>query len=212
MKEAEVMKRINIFVGHYGSGKTELAVNFAIKNKVDIIADLDTVNPYFRTNDARKILEDAGIRVVAPYYAGTNVDLPSLPPEVYAAFTEEKTAVLDIGGDDDGAAVLGRFKNYITEDNSEVYFVINVLRPETDTPDKIIEMIRAIEYTSRLKVTCLINNTNLMEETIYDHVLMGEEIVRRVSEMTDIPFFGNAVKKELAKEKDFALDKYILML
>ncbi len=206
------MKRINIFVGHYGSGKTELAVNFAIKNKVDIIADLDTVNPYFRTNDARKILEDAGIRVVAPYYAGTNVDLPSLPPEVYAAFTEEKTAVLDIGGDDDGAAVLGRFKNYITEDNSEVYFVINVLRPETDTPDKIIEMIRAIEYTSRLKVTCLINNTNLMEETIYDHVLMGEEIVRRVSEMTDIPFFGNAVKKELAKEKDFALDKYILML
>ncbi|MDO5479722.1 MAG: hypothetical protein Q4G23_11235 [Clostridia bacterium] len=206
------MKRINIFVGHYGSGKTELAVNFAMKNKVDLIADLDTVNPYFRTNDARKILEDAGIRVVAPYYAGTNVDLPSLPPEVYAAFTEEKTAVLDIGGDDDGAAVLGRFKNYITEDNSEVYFVINVLRPETDTPDKIIEMIRAIEYTSRLKVTSLVNNTNLMEETTYDHVLKGEKIVKKVSEMTDIPFLGNAVKKELAKEKDFALDKYILML
>ncbi len=206
------MKRINIFVGHYGSGKTELAVNFAIKNRADIIADLDTVNPYFRTNDARKVLEDAGIRVVAPYYAGTNVDLPSLPPEVYAAFTDEKTAVLDIGGDDDGAAVLGRFKNYITEDNSEVYFVINVLRPETDTPEKIIEMIRAIEYTSRLKVTCLINNTNLMEETTYEHVLKGEEIVKKVSNMTDIPFFGNAVKKELAKEKDFALDKYILML
>ena len=205
------MKRINIFVGHYGSGKTELAVNFAIKNKVDLIADLDTVNPYFRTNDAKEILEKSGIRVVAPYYAGTNVDLPSLPPEVYAAFTDNKTAVLDIGGDDDGAYVLGRFKEYITEENSEVYFVINVLRPETDSADKIIEMIKAIEYASRLKVTYLINNTNLMGETEYSHVEKGEAIVKEVSRLTNIPFFGNAVKKELAKDGDFSLDMYINM-
>ena len=205
------MKRINIFVGHYGSGKTELAVNFAIKNKADLIADLDTVNPYFRTNDAKEILEKAGIRVVAPYYAGTNVDLPSLPPEVYAAFTDNKTAVLDIGGDDDGAYVLGRFKEYITEENSEVYFVINVLRPETDSAEKIIEMIKAIEYASRLKVTYLINNTNLMGETVYSHVEKGEAIVKEVSRLTNIPFFGNAVKKELAKNGDFALDMYINM-
>jgi len=206
------MKRINIFVGHYGSGKTEVSINFAIKNKVDLIADLDTVNPYFRTNDAKEILEKENIRVVAPYYAGTNVDLPSLPPDVYAAFTGDKTAVLDIGGDDDGAAVLGRFKNYITEENSEVYFVVNVLRPETDSVEKIIEMIEAVEYTSRLKVTRLINNSNLMEETTYSHVEKGEEIVRKVSEIRNIPFYGNTVKKELAKENDFALDKYIKML
>ena len=206
------MKRINIFVGHYGSGKTEVSINFAIKNKVDLIADLDTVNPYFRTNDAKEILEKENIRVVAPYYAGTNVDLPSLPPDVYAAFTGDKTAVLDIGGDDDGAAVLGRFKNYITDENSEVYFVVNVLRPETDSVEKIIEMIEAVEYTSRLKVTKLINNSNLMEETTYSHVEKGEEIVKKVSEVRNIPFFGNTVKKELAKENDFALDKYIKML
>ena len=206
------MKRINIFVGHYGSGKTEVSINFAIKNKVDLIADLDTVNPYFRTNDAKEILEKENIRVVAPYYAGTNVDLPSLPPDVYAAFTGDKTAVLDIGGDDDGAAVLGRFKNYITDENSEVYFVVNVLRPETDSVVKILEMIEAVEYTSRLKVTKLINNSNLMEETTYSHVEKGEEIVKKVSEVRNIPFFGNTVKKELAKENDFALDKYIKML
>ena len=206
------MKQINVFVGHYGSGKTEVAVNFAIKNKVDLIADLDTVNPYFRTNDAKEVLEKENIRVVAPYYAGTNVDLPSLPPDVYAAFTGDKTAVLDIGGDDDGAAVLGRFKNYITEENTEVYFVVNVLRPETDTAEKIIEMIEAVEYASRLKVTSLINNSNLMEETEYSHIEKGEAIVKKVSEMKKIPFFGNTVKKELAKENDFALDKYIRML
>ncbi len=205
------MKRINIFVGHYGSGKTEVAVNFAIKNKVDLIADLDTVNPYFRTNDAKDKLEKENIRVVAPYYANTNVDLPSLPPDVYAAFTEDKTAVLDIGGDDDGAYVLGRFKNYITEENTEVYFVINVLRPVTDTAEKIIEMIKAVEYASRLKVTCLVNNSNLMEETEYAHVEKGEKIVREVSEITKIPFFGNTVIKALAKDGDFPLDKYIIM-
>ncbi len=206
------MKKIHIFVGHYGSGKTELAVNFALKNKVDLIADLDTVNPYFRTNDVKKLLEKENIKVVVPHYAGTNVDLPSLPPEIYSAFTENKTAVLDIGGDDDGAAVLGRFKDLISKDNAEVYFVINVLRPETDSPEKIIEMIRAIEYTSRQKVTYLINNTNLMEETEYSHVLKGEKIVREVSRLTDIPFYGNSVKKELARKDDFSIDKYITML
>lgn len=206
------MKKIHIFVGHYGSGKTELAVNFALQNKVDLIADLDTVNPYFRTNDVKALLEKENIRVVVPYYAGTNVDLPSLPPEVYSAFADNTTAVLDIGGDDDGAAVLGRFKNLITEENAEIYFVINVLRPETDTEDKIIDMIRAIEYTSRQKVTYLINNTNLMDETSYNQVKKGEIIVREVSERTGIPFYGNSVMRKLAKDADFPIDKYITML
>ncbi len=206
------MKKIHIFVGHYGSGKTELAINFALKNKVDLIADLDTVNPYFRTNDVKDLLEKENLRVVAPYYAGTNVDLPSLPPEVYSAFTDNKTAVLDIGGDDDGAMVLGRFKNYIREDNSEIYFVINVLRPETDTVEKIIDMIKAIEYTSRQKVTYLINNTNLLDETTYEHVKKGETIVREVSLRTGIPFYGNSALKDVAKDNDLPIDKYIKML
>ncbi len=206
------MKKTNIFVGHYGSGKTEVAVNFAIKNKVDVIADLDTVNPYFRTNDVKKHLENNNIRVVSPCYAGTNVDIPSLPPEIYSLFSGETKAVLDVGGDDDGAAVLGRFKGYLKEDETDVFFVINVYRPETDSVDKIIDMINLIEEASRLKVTALINNSNLMELTSYENIKKGEKIVRETSEKTGISFFGNTVMEKLAKESDFALSKYIKML
>lgn len=206
------MKKTNIFVGHYGSGKTEVAVNYAIKNKVDVIADLDTVNPYFRTNDVKKQLESNNIKVVSPYYAGTNVDIPSLPPEIYSLFSGETRAVLDVGGDDDGAAVLGRFKGYLKEEETDVFFVINVYRPETDTVEKIIEMIHLIEEASRLKVTALINNSNLMELTSYENIEKGEKIVRETSEKTGIRFFGNTVMEKLAKESDYKLSKYIKML
>lgn len=206
------MKQINIFVGHFGSGKTEVALNFAIQNKVDAIFDLDTVNPYFRTNDAKKALEEKGIKVIAPQYAGTNVDIPALPPEVYSAFTENKISVLDVGGDDDGAYVLGRFKNFINDENSNVYMVVNVFRPETDTPEKILEMARVIESASRLKVNYIINNSNLMELTERKHIEKGEEVVKEASRLLGIPFHTNAAMKHLAKEGEIALDKHIIML
>lgn len=205
------MKKMNVFVGHYGSGKTEAAVNFAIKNKVDVIADLDTVNPYFRTNDAKKTLEDFDIKVISPYYAGTNVDIPALPPEVYSVFTGDKVSVLDVGGDDDGAAVLGRFNGYFDRDDTEVYFVINVYRPETDSVDKIMQMISDVEVASRLKVTALVNNSNLMAETKREHVLFGEKIVKNVSEKTGIRFAGNFVMEAIAENNEFSMKKYIKM-
>lgn len=205
------MKKMNVFVGHYGSGKTEAAVNFAIKNKVDVIADLDTVNPYFRTNDAKKTLEDFDIKVISPYYAGTNVDIPALPPEVYSVFAGDKVSVLDVGGDDDGAAVLGRFNEYFDRDDTEVYFVINVYRPETDSVDKIMQMISDVEVASRLKVTALVNNSNLMAETKREHVLFGEKIVKNVSEKTGIRFAGNFVMEAIAENNEFSMKKYIKM-
>lgn len=205
------MGQLSIFVGHYGSGKTEVAVNYAIARRADVIADLDTVNPYFRTNDARKVLEERGIQVIAPHYAGTNVDIPALPAEVASAFIG-KNAVLDVGGDDDGAAVLGRFHEQIRSVTTEVYCVINAFRPDTATAEDCISMIRAIECASRLRVTALINNANLMEETTYRHIETGEALVRAVANETGIRFFGNTVMRDLAKPKDFVLDKYIKMV
>ncbi len=205
------MKRINVFVGHYGSGKTEVAVNFAIKNKVDVIADLDIVNPYFRTNDAKKILIQNGIKVISPYYAGTNVDIPALPPDVYSVFSGQKNAVLDVGGDDDGAAVLGRFKTLFPPDETEVYFVVNVFRPETDSVIKIEEMIKNVEAAARLSVTALLNNANLMDETMRYHVKKGEELLKEVSSKTGIPFVGNTVMEAIAEKNEFGMKKYIKM-
>lgn len=205
------MKNINVFVGHYGSGKTEVSVNFAIQNKVGLIADLDTVNPYFRTNDAKKILTESGIKVVSPYYAGTNVDIPALPPEVYSVFSEKNGAVLDVGGDDDGAAVLGRFHEYFKNADAEIFGVINVFRPETDSEEKIIKMLGEIENASRLKITALINNSNLMGETEREHIERGEKTVRAVCEKMNVRFFGNSVMERLAKDDEFKLKKYIIM-
>lgn len=205
------MKRINIFTGHYGSGKTEVAVNFAIKNRVDMIADLDTVNPYFRTNDARGVLEGKGIRVISPYYAGTNLDIPALPPEVYSVFAGKNKAVLDVGGDDDGAYVLGRFHEYFEKERPEVYFVVNIFRPETDSLEKIVEMVHAVECSSRLNVTSLINNSNLMDETERSHILRGEEIVRAASARLGVEFFGNAAVEHLAKAGELSMKRYINM-
>ena len=205
------MKKINVFVGHYGSGKTEVAVNFAIKNKVGMIADLVTVNPYFRTNDAKGILTKESIKVVSPYYAGTNVDIPALPPEIYSVFSEEKGAVLDVGGDDDGAAVLGRFHEYFLRADADVFCVVNVFRPETDSVEKIIDAVRAIEGASRLCVTALVNNSNLMGETERRHIERGGKIVREACEKLNVRFFGNSVMESLAKDDEFKMKKYIIM-
>lgn len=206
------MKDIHIFLGHYGSGKTEVAVNFALHHRVDCIADLDTVNPYFRTNDRRKLLEEAGIQVIAPYFAGSNVDIPALPPEIYSLFTAGKKAVLDVGGDDDGAAVLGRFHDYIVPEKTEVCFVANIFRPETAGVKEILAMIRAVEGASRQKVTALINNANLMQDTTREHIKRGEAVLLEVAGKTGIRFAGNSVMRPLAEDNEFAMDRYITML
>ncbi len=133
-------KRITLFCGHYGTGKTNVAVNYALwlKSRGDEvqIADMDIVNPYFRTKDSEKELNEAGIRLISPRFANSNVDLPALPQELYGLFEfRDKKAVLDIGGDDRGAYALGRFAPMILEENNyECLFVANFYRPLTRTP------------------------------------------------------------------------------
>lgn len=187
------MKRnIQIVTGHYGSGKTEFSVNYALSlkktNKSVILADFDIVNPYFRSNDARALLEAAGITVIAPAYAGTNVDIPVLPPEMMRIFEErDASVILDVGGDEDGAVALGRYKKYFDESGYEMYLVINSRRPLTSTADEIIQMKEEVEAASRLKITGLIADTNIAEETTSEIVLEGFQVAENVSRKTGLP-------------------------
>lgn len=214
-------KRISIFTGHFGSGKTEVAVNYAFKmsekfNKTAIV-DFDIVNPYFRTTDAKAVLEESGIWVVTPMYANSNVDVPAIPPEVNALFEKkEYKVVLDVGGDDLGARVLGRYRDEILQDDYEMFFVINVRRPMTDTIEKILEMIKSIESSSGLRVTKLVNNTNLLQYTSAEDVIEGSKIIKSISDKIGIPigftsFLGKDTKslEDKAGTEVLALEKYI---
>lgn len=175
-------KRINIIVGHYGSGKTEFALNYVLELKKKFskvyIVDLDIVNPYFRTADVKNMLMEQGICVIASEYACTNVDIPALPPDIIRVFNEKDAAVVfDVGGDDDGAIALGRYKQYFEEEPYEMLFVINTFRPLTKTKEDIIDMMNAIEIVSRLKITGLVNNSNLAHLTGIDELLSGQPAV-----------------------------------
>ena len=185
-------KRINIFTGHFGSGKTEVAVNYAwhMANAgfKSAIVDFDIVNPYFRTADAKAALEQKGIRVVLPMYANTNVDVPAIPAEIYSLFQDKAyQVVLDIGGDDVGAKAVSRFQEEIMSDDYEMYFVINTRRIMTDTPEKIVSMIEEIQYSANIPITKLVNNTNVLEFTTPEIVKEGMEKIQEVSKKIGVP-------------------------
>lgn len=185
-------KRINIFTGHFGSGKTEVAVNYAVKMalqyKKTAIVDLDIVNPFFRTADAKKALEEKGIKVITPVYANTNVDVPSLPADINSVFEDRGYhAVLDVGGDDLGAKVLSRYHEQIRKEDYIHYFVINTRRPMTKTVDEIAGMIREIESSARLKVDFLVNNANLLGANSEKVIAEASEIIAGVSSKLSIP-------------------------
>lgn len=214
-------ERINIFTGHFGSGKTEVAINFAIflkkhYNKVAII-DLDIVNSYFRTQDAKQLLESQGIKVIAPLFANTNVDLPTLPPDIFALLqNKEYKIVFDVGGDDIGAVALGGFYKYFTMEQYHMYFVINSKRPMTDSVHKIIEVLREIEQSSRLKVTSLINNTNLSYSSNIEDLIEGQKNIKEVSRQIMVPISHITAKVDILeqlpeslKQKAFPIQLYL---
>ncbi len=211
------MKRITLFAGHYGSGKTNIAVNyaFALKNagRDVLIADLDIVNPYFRTKDSEKDLEAAGIKLISSKFANTNVDLPALPSEVYGIFEDkEKYAVLDIGGDDRGAYALGRYTPLIKEENNyEMMLVINMYRPLTRTPEDCIEIMQEIESAAGLKFTHIVNNSNLGEETKAEDVLASLKYAEDVSSATGLPIAFTSVSESVAKKLGDRAGKLIPM-
>ena len=184
--------KIYITVGHYGSGKTEFSVNYALElkkthNKV-ILVDLDIVNPYFRSNDARALLEDNGIMVIAPDYAGTNVDIPVLPAEILRIFNEQDAViVVDVGGDDDGAVALGRYKQFFDNADYEMSLVVNTRRPLSSTVSEIIEMKQNIEAASRLLVTNIIADTNIADETTKEIIEQGYTLISEAALKLGLP-------------------------
>lgn len=199
-------KRVTLFAGHYGSGKTNIAVNYALKMNADgkkvVIADLDIVNPYFRTKDSAKELEKAGIRLISSEYANTNVDLPALPQDMYS-ITDDRSefAVLDIGGDDRGAYALGRYAEAIVEENDyEMLFVINCFRPLTRTVEDTLQVMHEIETACSMKFTAIVNNSNLGEETTVEDVLNSVSYATEISKVTGLPIKMTAVKDDIFKE------------
>ena len=186
------MKRINIITGHYGSGKTEFAVNYAMSLQKNFqktcICDMDIVNPYFRTNDAHTELEKEGIKVIAPDYAGTNLDLPTLPSDILSVFSDKDChAVLDVGGDEDGAIALGQFYPYLKDEDYEMFLVVNAKRPDTQNADDIIKLAREIEIASRCRITALVNNANLSYLSSASDFDASFELLDEVSKRMNIP-------------------------
>ncbi len=200
------MKRITLFAGHYGSGKTNIAVNYALKMSREgykvKIADLDIVNPYFRTKDSAAELEKAGIELISPEYANSNVDLPALPQELYGLVqNKEFYAIMDIGGDERGALALGRYRPYILEENNyEMVFVANFYRPLTRTAGEAVEVMREIETAGGIPFTAIVNNSNLGEETTAADVKRSEAEIKRLSELTSLPVLFTSVKEDLAED------------
>ena len=185
-------KRITLFAGHYGSGKTNAAVNFAFRLKnegLDVtIADLDTVNPYFRTKDSEKELAEAGIHLISSEFANSNVDLPALPAEMYnVVFDKSRYAVIDIGGDDRGAFALGRYTPSILEENDyDMLFVINCYRPLSSNPEDTVEIMREIEAASGIPFNGILNNSNLGPETTPETVKASFEYAKEIARLSGL--------------------------
>ena len=202
----EETKRLTLFAGHYGSGKTNIAVNYAIKlareGKQVCIADLDIVNPYFRTKDSEEELRAHGIRLVSPRYANTNVDLPALPAESYRLVQDKSTyGIMDIGGDDRGAYALGRFVDAIKSENDyRMAFVVNCYRPLTSTVEDTVEIMREIEAACGLQFTCIVNNSNLGEETTAETVLNSLEFIEHLSSKTGLDVWMHTAEESIANE------------
>lgn len=197
------LKRLTILCGHYGSGKTNVAVNIAVELKKThdkvAVADLDIVNPYFRSKDSAILLEQEGIRLICSAYANSNVDIPALPQEMYALTDDPSmTAVLDIGGDDRGALVLGRLAPAILREGQyEMLMVLNGYRPLTRDAVSTLEVMREIEQAGGICFTGLVNNSNLGAQTTAEDVLASREYAEEVSRLSGLPVVMTTIMEEL---------------
>ncbi len=201
-----IYKRITLLCGHYGSGKTNVAVNMAYDQKEKYekvaIADLDIVNPYFRTKDSAEEFEKMGVELICSEYAGSNVDIPALPQQIYSICDQkDKQVIIDVGGDDRGALALGRIAPSIKDENDyEMLFVINCFRPLTRDMISTIEVMREIEYAANMKFTAIVNNSNLGEETTKEDVLKSLSYAKEISEKTGLPIKCTSVYNKLYED------------
>jgi len=198
-------KRIRIICGHYGSGKTEFSVNYSLAlkkfEKYVAIADMDIVNPYFRSREKAELLREKGLKVIYSSIEGTALDIPAVSGEVETLILDDKyNLILDVGGDSIGARALGRYKENLIDSGYDLFFVLNAYRPETQDAKGAISYIKDIENTTGLKVTGLINNTHMMKHTTLEDVLMGQKITTEVSKELNIPIKYISCIEEVAKK------------
>ena len=198
-------KRLTLFAGHYGSGKTNIAVNYALhlakESKPVCIADLDIVNPYFRTADSRQELESAGVELISPQFANSNVDLPALPAQAYKLVQDKRCyGIMDIGGDDRGAYALGRYIPFMKQENDyRMVYVANCYRPLTRTAAEALEVMQEIEAACGLAFTDIVNNSNLASETDVQAVLDSRDFIQELSKLSGLPVFMTTVRADLAE-------------
>lgn len=197
------MKRYYVIIGNFGSGKTELALNMAFEaaaegQKVTLV-DIDVINPYFRSTERKAELEAAGIRLISPNFTSSGVEVPSIPPEIFSVFSDNSDLVIfDVGGDPVGSIAMGQYYGYFKElENFEVWYVINCRRPLSSGAAENLEMIEKITGVSRLRVTGILNNTNLAHETTVRDLLDGVGITREVSERSGLPVIGTVGTPEI---------------
>ena len=200
-------RRIRIITGHYGSGKTESAVNYVKKLRESVdgrvaIADLDIVNVYFRSREKKEELEEKGIQVIASNLDTAVADVPAVSGAMtMPVINKEYQYVVDLGGNDVGTLVLGRIKPLLDHAEADFFMVVNAYRPNTSTPEGIIEQMENLEYAAGLKVTGFINNTNLVRETTAECLLHGDEVLKEVTKRTGVPVKYVSYVKDVMTEE-----------
>ncbi|MFH0993732.1 MAG: ATP-binding protein [bacterium] len=193
------MRRLTFITGYYGSGKSEIAVNLAIHNHSGYLVDLDVINPYFRSREMEKPLRENGVDVISsPLKDGIYADMPYLSKDVFKPFYDtESTAIFDLGGNDLGAKLLRQFGQLIADEPVDLLLCVNVFRDDTLSPDPVIALIHAIEAAGGIKVTGLINNANLLRDTTYADIALGEAVLKAVSERTGLPVAFTGINEKL---------------
>jgi len=199
-------KRVTIITGHYGSGKTEFAVNYAMKSietspKVTL-GDLDIVNVYFRSREKKQQLEEMGIHVISSNLEGDSVDIPAVAAITSPVRDKSTKYIVDLGGNDVGTMVLGRLKPLLDSAETDFLMVVNVNRPDTSSPEGILREMKSIEDASGLKVTGFVNNTNLIRETTAEDITMGDKILKEASRLSGVPIKYTTYVEEVVKDTE----------
>ncbi|MBQ2675824.1 MAG: zeta toxin family protein [Clostridia bacterium] len=196
-------KKIIVVCGHYGCGKTNLAINIALDLKKQnnvLLIDMDVVNPYFRSSEYKQLLEQKGIDVIVPQFANSTLDVPSLSASIASAFSYDGYVVFDVGGDDVGAAAMGRYYAQLNAADHEIIYVVNQHRNLTESPEQAVEILREIEYRARFKADCIVNNSHMSYSTKADDVLSSNDYAKEICDITGLPLKFTAVKSDIANE------------
>lgn len=199
-------KRITIVTGHYGSGKTEFSVNYAMElSKTSpkvALGDLDIVNVYFRSRERKNELEEAGIHVISSNLEGDSVDIPAVAAIESPVRDKSTRYLVDLGGNDVGTMVLGRLKPLLDSEETDFFMVVNTNRPDTSSPEGILNEMKSIEDASGLRVTGFVNNTNLIRETTAEDIAMGDKILKEASRLSGVPIKYTTYVEEVVKDKE----------